>query len=84
MLNLEARTVADIDVREVVSRLGVLSIIHSDQGKQYESQLLSEMCKVLYKENPNNTISQSDGMVERFNKTLVRMLKSYISNHQSD
>ena len=27
---------------------------------------------------------QSDGMVERFNKTLVRMLKSYINNHQSD
>ena len=27
---------------------------------------------------------QSDGMVERFNKTLVRMLKAYVNEHQSD
>ena len=48
MPNMEARTVADIIVREVVSRFGVPSSIHSDQGRQYESQLFSKMCKVLH------------------------------------
>ena len=61
-------------------------IIHSDQGRQYESQLFLEMCKVLHIKKTRTTPyhPQSDGMVERFNKTLVRMLKSYINNHQSD
>ena len=86
MPNMEARTVADIIVREVVSRFGVPYIIHSDQGRQYESQLLLEMCKVLHIKKTRTTPyhPQSDGMVERINKTLVRMLKSYINNHQSD
>ena len=45
---MEARTAADIIVREVVSRFGALSIIHSDQGRLYESKLFLEMCKVLH------------------------------------
>ena len=86
MPNTEARTVVEIIVKEVVSRFGVSSIIHSDQGRQYESQFFSEMCKVLYikKTKTKPYHPQSDGMVERLNKTLVRMLKSYINNHQSD
>ena len=48
MPNMEARIVADIIVREVVSRFGVPSSIHSDQGGQYESRLFSEKCKVLH------------------------------------
>ena len=66
-------------------RFGVPSSIHSDQGRQYESQLFSEMCKVLHiKKTRTPYHPQSDGMVERFNKTLVRMLKSYINDHQYD
>ena len=86
MPNMEARTVADIIVREVVSRFGEPSSIHSDQGRHYESQLFPEMCKVLHIKKTRTTPyhPQSDGMVERFNKTLVGMLKSYINDHQSD
>ena len=77
---MEARSVADIIVREVVSRFWVPSSIHSDQGRQYESQLFTEMCKVLHIKKMRTTPYhlQSDGMVERFNKTLVRMLKFHI------
>ena len=86
MPNMEARTVADINVREVVSRFGVPSIIHWDQGRQYESQLFSQMCKVLHIKKTRTLLyhPQSNGMVEWFNITLVTMLKSYINNHQSD
>ena len=34
--NMEARTVADKIVREVITRFGVPTMIHSDQGKQFE------------------------------------------------
>ena len=86
MPNMEATTVAEIIVREAVSRFGVLFIIHSDQGRQYESQLFSETCKVQHIKKTRTTPyhPQSDGMAEQFNKTLVRTLKSYINNPQSD
>ena len=86
MPNMEARTLPDIIVRVVVSRFRVPSIIHSDQGRKYESKLFLKMCKVLHFKKTRTTPyhPQSGEMVERINKTLVRMLKSYINNHQSD
>lgn len=84
--NMEARTVADKIVREVITRFGVPTMIHSDQGKQFEGHLFTEMCKMLNVKKTRTTPyhPQSDGMVERFNKTLVRMLKTYVNDHQSD
>ena len=46
MRNMEAETVANIIVEEIIARFGVPQYIHSDQGKQYESRLFNEMCKV--------------------------------------
>jgi transposase InsO family protein len=45
MANMEAGTVARIMVEEVVTRFGVPHVIHSDQGRQYESRLFQEMCE---------------------------------------
>lgn len=42
MPNMEAQTVAQLLVEEVFARFGVPSMIHSDQGRQYESQLFQE------------------------------------------
>ncbi|VDI05326.1 Hypothetical predicted protein [Mytilus galloprovincialis] len=47
MPNMEASTVVKIIVEEVIARFGVPSWIHSDQGRQYESRLFQEVCKVL-------------------------------------
>jgi transposase InsO family protein len=47
MANMEAGTVARIMVEEVVTRFGVPHVIHSDQGRQYESRLFQEMCQML-------------------------------------
>ena len=84
--NMEARTVADKIVREVITRFGVPTMIHSDQGKQLEGHPFTEMCKMLNVKKTRTTPyhPQSDGMVRRFNKTLVRMLKTYVNDHQSD
>ena len=47
MPNMEASTVARIMVNEVVARFGIPNLIHSDQGRQFESALFKEMCKLL-------------------------------------
>ena len=41
MPNMEEKTCASILVQEVVSRLGVPNKIHSDQGRQFESNLFA-------------------------------------------
>ncbi|XP_062621185.1 uncharacterized protein LOC134282810 [Saccostrea cucullata] len=87
MPNMEAKTVAKLIVEEVIARFGVPSVIHSDQGRQYESVLFEEMCQVLKLRKHGRTRpyhTQSDLMVERFNKTLVTMLSAYLNDHHSD
>ena len=78
--------VADIIVREVVTRFGVPTTIHSDQGSQFESELFTEMCHLLQINKTKTTPyhPKSDGMVERFNKTLATMLSSYVSEHHTN
>ena len=86
MRNMEAETVASIIVEEVIARFGVPQVIHSDQGKQYESRLFQEMCKVLHITKTRTTAyhPQSDGMVERFNGTLETMLSAYVQENHRD
>ena len=84
MPNMEASTVASILVEQVVSRFGIPYFIHSDQGRQFESKLFSEMCKLLQITKIRTTPyhPKSDGMVERFNKTLTAMLSAFVNeNH---
>ena len=47
MKNMEAATVARIMVEEVFTRFGIPVQIHSDQGRQFESRLFTEMCELL-------------------------------------
>ena len=83
MQNMEAKTCAKILVTEVISRFGVPNKIHSDQGRQFESHLFSEMCELLQIEKTRTTPyhPQSDGMVERFNRTLCTMLGTFVEDH---
>jgi hypothetical protein len=76
--NMEAEAVASIMVEEVIPMFGVHQVIHSDQGKQYESRLFQEMCKVLPITKTRNTAyhPRSDGMVEGFNGTLETMINA--------
>lgn len=86
MPNMEASTVARLLVTEMISRFGVPDKIHSDQGAQFESSLFTEVCKLLQIEKTRTTPyhPQSDGMVERFNRTLATMLSMFVDeNHKN-
>ena len=64
MPNMKTATVARIIVKEVVARIiveevlaifGVPSSIHSDQGRQYKSELFPEMSRVLHTKKTRTT-----------------------------
>ncbi|KAL5515018.1 hypothetical protein EMCRGX_G000127 [Ephydatia muelleri] len=76
MKDMEAQTVACILVNEFICHLGVPDTIHTDQGRNFESKLIKELCQMLGIKKTRTTPyhPQSDGMVERFNRTLLNML----------
>ena len=64
-------------------RFGVPCQLHSDQGPQFESKLIAEVCKLLGIQKSRTTPyhPQCDGMVERFNRTLLNMLATHCKNN---
>ena len=77
--NQEAKTVADVFVRHFLTKFGAPRMIHTDQGRNFESRLFAETCKMLGIKKTRTTVyhPQSDGMVERFNRTLGTMIVAY-------
>ena len=71
-----APTIAKLLVEEVISRHGVPSQLLSDRGPCFLSRLLLEVCSVMGTKKVNTSAyhPQSDGLVERFNRTLTDML----------
>ncbi|CAC5392819.1 unnamed protein product [Mytilus coruscus] len=82
----EAEVVAQTLVNSFISIFGVPSQIHTDQGADFESQLFQELCKLIDIDKTRTTVMrpQSNGMAERFIRTLENMLSSFVSNHQKD
>ena len=78
--NQEAVTVATKLVDELFCRFSIPEQIHSDQGRQFESNLVQEICKLLHVNKTRTTPyhPQSDGLVERFNRTLISMLATTV------
>ena len=76
----EAETVARVLVQEFICRYGIPKEIHSDQGRNFESKVVAEMCKMLgiKKTRTCPLHPQGDGFIERFNHTLLSILKSLL------
>ena len=69
----------------IFSRFGIPEILHSDQGRNFESTILKETCAAfgIVKARTTSYHPQGDGMVERFNRTLLQLLRAYVQQ-QSD
>ncbi|KAJ8369228.1 hypothetical protein SKAU_G00092560 [Synaphobranchus kaupii] len=81
-----AATTAERLVEEMFTRFGAPAELHSDQERNFESQVLAEVCKRLGVTKTRTTPlhPQSDGLVERFNRTLATQLAIFASQHQCD
>ncbi|XP_045126531.1 protein NYNRIN-like [Portunus trituberculatus] len=84
--NHEAATVAGVLVDEFFARFGVPHELHSDQGREFESAVFRECCQLLGVKKTRTTPlrPQSDGMVERYNRTLGQELAKYCQEGQED
>lgn len=71
-----AATIAKLLVENIVSRHGVPAEVLSDRGSAFLSGLMKEVESLLgfHKVNTTAYHPQTDGLVERFNRTLTAML----------
>lgn len=75
--NQEAKTVANALMNEFICRYGVPESIHTDQGRNFDSELIQELCKLLSSKKTRTTAyhPQSDGLVERTNRTIKNLVR---------
>ena len=81
-----AQSVADAFFNQVVCRFGMPSVIHSDQGREFENKIMHELCLLggSHKTRTTPYHPESDGMVERFNRTLLMMLAMFAGKNRDD
>lgn len=86
VVNHQAETVAQVLVNEVFTKVGIPCSLHSDMGSDFVSNLFTEVCRIFQidKTRTSPFRPQSDGMVERFNRTMGAMLRQFVSNTQEN
>ena len=84
--NQEAKTVAQALTDHFLTVFGLPWIMHTDQGRNFESSLFEEVCELFGIDKTRTTPyrPQSDGFIERYNRTLLSMLSSYTNKEQDD
>ena len=86
MKNKCADTVADILVENIILRFGMPLVIHSDQGREFENGLMKSLCALLgcTKTRTAPYHPESDGMIERFNRTCLMMLSMFVNDRRDN
>ena len=81
-----ADTVAEVLVDKIILRLGMPLVIHSDQGREFENGLMKSLCTLLgcVKTRTAPYHPESDGMVERFNRTCLMMLSMFVNDRRDN
>ena len=80
-----AVTCANAIFREVITRFGCPIALHSDQGRSFESEVFSDLRRLLEVRKTRTSVAnpKANGQTERFNKTLIHMIKSYLRGEQT-
>ncbi|GFS58268.1 retrovirus-related Pol polyprotein from transposon 17.6 [Trichonephila clavipes] len=81
-----ALTVAEVLVQLWISRFGVPLQLHSDQERNFDSVVCKRLCEIFTIDKTRTTAlhPQSDGMVERFNRTILNSLFLLVSSNQQE
>ena len=72
------------DLVKLFSAFGLPKILNSDQGRNFESILLRQTLEAFGIRKTHTTAyhPQGDGMVERFNRSLLQLLRTYIDKQE--
>ena len=86
LLNQRAETVAKAFVNEVVTRHGVPSKLLTGQGRNFEADLMKQVFGLpgVRKLRTSPYHPQTDGQVERMNRTLKGILTAYVNKDHND
>ena len=81
-----AHTIARTLVEGIISRHGVPTEVLSDRGRNFLSDLMREVYHLMgiHKVSTTAYHPQSDGLVERFNRTLTDMLSKVVDRQRRD
>ena len=82
----EAEKVAWKRIDEWISRFGIMQYLHADQGREFESKRFFKQWAISWasRKHAQHRSLQSDGLVERNNRTIKDMLSKLISDNQHD
>ncbi|KHJ42377.1 integrase core domain protein [Trichuris suis] len=78
---MEAEETAELLVTQFFAKFGPPDTIHSDQGRTFEASLMGNLFELFGIEKTRTTPyhPQSNGLVERFNRTLLDVLRALVS-----
>ena len=78
-----AETVSKAFFDSWISRFGAPERVHTDQGAQFESAVFARTCELLGIQRSHTTPyrPQANGKIERFNRTLIQMLRKCMDDN---
>ena len=84
--NQQAETIADAFVRGWIAVFGAPLMLHTDQGRNFESAVIAEMCQLLdiYKTRTSAYHPAGNGLTERYNRCVMDMIHAQIRLDPSD
>lgn len=84
--NQTAKTTAKVFFEKFIVHYGFPSRIHSDQGANFESTLISELCQLagVIKSRTTPYHAMGNGLCERFNQSLLKMLGTFEEEKKAD
>ena len=77
--DMTAATVANAIIDEWIMKFGAPDVIHTDQGSNFNSELMQDICRIFMIEKTRTTPyhPQGNGQVERFNRVIADTLSKY-------
>ena len=83
---IDKYTVAVAFVEAWIFKYGPPKTVISDNGKQFAAKFFQAVCSLLGLSNIITSMYylRTNGQVERYNRTIIAMLRSYVNEHQND